>query len=580
MQHTQLIPIMVAALAFGCTVVGGGGTDDVGEEIDQTPDGPADLTSLWPDARVRQYGTFSDIDPALSRPFGKLELDVNNNVIGLDPTEPEWTPFIRSTPPLPAQPLVYPARPHPRGVPDLSIMQHPNIPDVFDMTIGAWASVGVPAVADPRSWLIGNFAVYVPVSADTLPTQIPSVHPRPPGLSDLLTSTLNPYRFGRVNGVGIGCNINRLDWANATPKVDEHHDCKGYVEAGVSAAAPQWPTIDYTMTSSMVAATCLHNGGGDGIEDSIVHAVAANRGLVWLNVDNYDDLVTDVIELAPGGDEVVETWEAIQSVLDAFEEIGLPLTSDTTLPYFTDSGVCGFKAGLMAMWVDKGVMAYESLVTEYACPWGHFPVFKPFDEAALIDGIGGPNDPVGDQPRVDGYCAVSFYGNDPEAAAESDAPMAVLPPEASAHDTPEGVLMYSIDFDVVNLDMLRRWESLVSLTMTDAGISIAAKPDSTGDTAAGQRVLDQFGLLPGDVIASIDSDIDLRGQTSVDASAERLAKSICDEAELDCIDGMTAIELAYWRLDTALARYDVVTLWVRRGTEWRPTYLRALPSSR
>ncbi len=582
-----LIPII---LALGCQGVIDGGDD---EAIADTPDGTFNEAIQFPDARVYMYGM-------PGAPFGEFgEMDGVKYPLE---SEYEWVPFAHSSPPLPAYPSNILPFPYPRGVPDLDIDSPAHADkwwDNYEMTRGGlMGSHGIPATAQPRSWLAAAYGFYVPTPSNPEPFFLPLDHPRPPGMHSPLW-LLNPVTWsvmvGRANVVGVPCNtrkpvdIDKYGPWSISPQTqgDMHHHCVDYIRGGISAVSANWYTASDALAWSSFHATCL-DAGGDGesneypmldrATNQITDPTGSGRqGLFILNIDEIDEAIAAVRwVLGQAGLE-----EVADEMLDEFEEwagenASLINSVQFTAPYYTDSGICGFKAELSTVPIIVDGEEQDQIVTTAGCPHGHHAVFVPFSSHALATGA---------IERVGGYCAVSFSvfaaGNDPLIPdSDPNTPLAVLPPEYSVADTPTGVRMYTLNGDRMTVPTLSVWASNVALVPGHEGWMLDAVTDRlTGSTILGESVLDQFELEVGDVVSGIDSTISLLPGREEQARSAALAV-LCErdrECESSYVDTPLDVLLAAY-VEQRLLEWETVTFWVHRGDMVLPTYLRLRPA--
>ena len=302
---------------------------------------------------------------------------------------------------------------------------------------------------------------------------------------------------------------------------------------------------------------CLNGGGIDGLtqtslRDRIVNQVAWNDGLVFINWSEIEDWMLDIDSWAGEFGYENTTDEILQEMAEFLgegEEV-----AGLTPPYFTNSGLCAFFAELSH--VDGSVQ------TTSGCPEGHYASFFPFEIGALETGL---------LDSVEGYCALPFYVVD--IVEDMEVPMPVLPPEFSnGVDTPNGTLMYTIDLNVVDTDMLLSWYRNVSYERTEKGWKLLSK------NPAGENVLGYFGLQTGDVLTGVNSDISLKRENEELARGVMIS-SLCGE-DSECVSSHeeTPTDLLLFSIiEDRLLAVKPVTLWVRRGDQMLPTYLRVRP---
>lgn len=563
------ITLFTSALTLGCSALTGSGDDEVGGE-DLPADGFVNAAATWQHPRALAYGT-------AEHPLGEFETDLQGVPIDTTQEQPEWVPYAWSVLPTQSRPPI----PYPRGISKAPV----DIPTLADrgnshyyLTKGhGLDSLGIGA-ATPRSGYVTNYAVPLHLTDEAsvyLPAPLQLDHPRLPFLTLLVS--VNPLDWGRYNAAGVGCtpwewDIPSTPWYAVSWGTPRRHDvleatdwCSEWIHSvGINPLSADHPFADGVDIDAHVDAAenavCLTNGGEHDLVSAFLAVGEKNDGTVFFNMREFVENQQDIYEWAGVSEEL---WDNVIVWMDRALELGL--VEGKTWAHFSDTGMCGF--GWAAQVI--GVNSFTEDVlweTTRGCPKDHYAVIPMFSELGVQ---------LGD--TIDGYCALGFGGS-----PMTTAPWLVYPPE-TFNDVPSGILAYTLNLDLLTVETILGWAGVISTTETPEGLVLHAVPDPTsGSTRAGDDVLALFGLEDGDVITGIGHDLDLSSPADHLGMLDELCEHddacpILCGGEVDC-DPLSwgAAELAYRKIDSDLARRGYTeAIFVRRGHEVRPTYLRA-----
>lgn len=511
-MRIQLIPMVFVAVALaacGTQLNSGGGDDDFGEPVDNTPD---DYNAPeW----VNAHELLVDVEPYLAdQPSAINNTIVDPELAATPPIEREYAAFAPFTPPQPDHQTgkcVYcgwPSKPFMKGLPEFPYATWQNAGGAYQPFDASADDFGHQQ-GDLRTGLIGNFTIHTPTLQDGVTVDFcGDQHPRAPICTPLVAQIGHPFIAGRYNDYGLACSLQDT-YAHLPGE-----ECSRHYILGVNQVAPGYPIAmgigepglgddtPYDGANSLCIAM------GETYRPEIGVLTAGQRGgSTYLNIREFGDLVsfvqvtlspvTELLEAIPWWDYTNEQWDYVTDLDEAAWRWS----------EWSTTGECGFKAGIRYLF-NAGDNTCVGR-TWSACPVTHFAVLPPFLGEGDGEGLKWECEASGVNQEVTGFCGLPFFDWTPgnENASGSIKKMDI---STGYHRG------YQLDFSKMDSALLTDWGNALALTPTEDGLRVELPvlrpndPESVRLHAIGEDLLAMFDLQSGDRIVSIDSDIDLR----------------------------------------------------------------------